>query len=119
MVNESDDLSTKTWQRALASINKLGYMDGAVDGKEASFQSSFDKGYTLGYSSGFALGLKEALHSVQPSKYPKEVLQDQRKINCQICLNNILVQDSVTNLYNLQKETNNRLLNIDKNTEEG
>lgn len=84
MTTESDDLSSKTWQRAVDSINKVsifmikyrgytndynvnlyyqqGYMDGAVGGQEATFQSSFDKGYTLGYSSGLELGIREALH---------------------------------------------------------
>lgn len=59
------------------------------------------------------------MYRVQPLKYPKEELQDPRKINCQICLNNTLVQDSAANLYNLQKETNDRLLKIDKNNEGG
>ncbi|KAJ2953342.1 hypothetical protein O0L34_g932 [Tuta absoluta] len=105
MTDETCTISAKSWVRAADSINKVGYMDGAADGQKASFQSSFDTGYQQGFNFGFEQGVNAVNQRCQNKQQPKTA-QDPRRINCQICLNNISAQEDVVKLYNFQKEKN-------------
>ncbi|KAI5643052.1 hypothetical protein NE865_04774 [Phthorimaea operculella] len=109
MTDESHSISAKSWSRAADSINKVGFMDGAADGQKATFQSSFDTGYQLGFNYGFELGINAASLRYQNKQQP-DTAQDPRRINCQICLNNISAQEDIVNLYNFQKEKNDQHL---------
>ncbi|KAL0869088.1 hypothetical protein ABMA27_007396 [Loxostege sticticalis] len=110
MNEESSNLSAKSWIRAIKPINKAGYMDGAADGQSAAFQSSFDVGYNQGLIFGLQLGLSGALNSLQnETNNIHGTFNDSRKINCQLCINDITKQEKVDNLYNLQEEENKKL----------
>ncbi|KOB51850.1 Uncharacterized protein OBRU01_27040 [Operophtera brumata] len=87
----------------------IGFMDGASDGQKAVFQSSFDLGYKQGLDFGFELGLKKAMSLQQVSNIERHI-RDTRKINCQVCLNILTLQQNVGNMHNIQQEKNNELL---------
>ncbi|CAH4031886.1 unnamed protein product [Pieris brassicae] len=97
MTDESITISAKTWARSVDSIHKVRYSDGIVDGEKSAFQTSFDMGYEEGFSFGFFISSQNML---------RDTLQD----NCIICSDNVKLKDNVTNLYNLQKDTNKKFV---------
>ncbi|XP_053613807.1 uncharacterized protein LOC128677166 [Plodia interpunctella] len=116
MQDESTDITFRTWNRNVDSINKIGYMDGSSDGQKASFQPSFDSGYAQGLNIGIKLGFLRAMSSVRNEHNTDNIhLGDQRQINCHICIDGSIIQQNVGNLYNLQKEKNDEMeKNINK-----
>ncbi|XP_030035741.1 uncharacterized protein LOC115451529 [Manduca sexta] len=110
MSEDGISISRKTWSRVTEPLNKLGYMDGASDGQAAVFQSSFDSGYQQGFSFGFELGLFRSKSVQTNGSTVDTALSDQRRINCQFCLNNSSAPETITNLFNTQQEKNTALL---------
>ncbi|CAB3245745.1 unnamed protein product [Arctia plantaginis] len=107
---DSPVLSRKTWARTIEPITKIGYMDGASDAQASVYQKSFDVGYEQGFNFGLQLGLTEATICNKQKEIMTNILMDPRKINCQICLNEVKSQENIGNLYNIQKEKNLELL---------
>ncbi|KAJ8714063.1 hypothetical protein PYW08_007683 [Mythimna loreyi] len=110
MSEYNESLARKTLSRTLEPVMKIGYMDGASDGQTATFQDSFNVGYKQGFTIGVELGFREAMSSVCQEKIALPELEDQRKINCQICTNGVNAQDNIGNLYNIQQEKNTEYL---------
>ncbi|CAK1550515.1 unnamed protein product [Leptosia nina] len=102
MDDESKQISSKTWARAVSPIQKAGYADGVVDGNNSAFQSCFDMGYKEGFHYGFQIGYKNAILKQRNDQH----------FNCIICSDSNEFNSSVCNLYNLQKERNHEKLNI-------
>uniref|UniRef100_A0A2A4JMI9 Essential protein Yae1 N-terminal domain-containing protein n=1 Tax=Heliothis virescens TaxID=7102 RepID=A0A2A4JMI9_HELVI len=114
MSEYNDNLSRNTRIRTLESVTKSGYTDGVCDGQAAQFQESFNIGYKQGFDFGFELGFQEAIPCNQQMKPD---LHDQRRINCQICINTVKDQENIVNLYNIQQEKNNEYLGIKGTTD--
>ncbi|XP_047033771.1 uncharacterized protein LOC124640152 [Helicoverpa zea] len=110
----NDNLTRNTRLRTLESVTKNGYADGVSDGQTAQFQDSFNIGYKQGFTFGFELGFQKAIPSMQQTKPD---LHDQRKINCQICINMVKAEENIGNLLNIQQEKNNQYLGIKDTTE--
>ncbi|XP_026760629.1 uncharacterized protein LOC113519671 [Galleria mellonella] len=112
--DESANISTKSFFRAIESVNKVGYMDGASQGQIATFQPSFNIGYEQGLNFGLHLGFKEANLRIQDQQFHLQELTDSRRINCQICLNNVTMKENIVNLCNTQKEKNDEIISLYK-----
>ncbi|XP_023935867.2 uncharacterized protein LOC112044294 [Bicyclus anynana] len=102
MIDESINISAKTWTREVESVNKVGYSDGVVDGQNASFQSSFDSGYSQGLTFGLDVGYKLAIEQKSKSLGDKEKLKYPVNMNCQICLDKSQISENVIRINNLQ-----------------
>ncbi|XP_003707464.2 uncharacterized protein LOC100882310 [Megachile rotundata] len=91
---ETDDslnIATKDWNRAVEIAKKNGYKEGIENGANSVFQKGFDKGYEEAFETAFMLGKFKSLLNVIPQniilpEHIKEILDKTKRGACYICM---------------------------------
>lgn len=93
----------------------MGYKDGVHDGRESQFQSGFDCGYQQGFQNGFLLGKYNGIRSLAQKTTNDERPNDTNQSNdlilqrcsrgqCLLCINPTLINNSIDDIIEKQKE---------------
>lgn len=123
-VTETDDslnIATKDWNRAIDIAKKHGYREGIENGVNSVFQEGFDKGYEEAFETAFILGKFKSLLNVIPQdvilpEHIKKILDKTRRGACYICMIESQgkndMQKSFSQIINEQKKHSLNIIKI-------
>uniref|UniRef100_A0A1A9W6I1 Yae1_N domain-containing protein n=1 Tax=Glossina brevipalpis TaxID=37001 RepID=A0A1A9W6I1_9MUSC len=78
--SDFEKLSENNFQRLRNKITKVGYADGAADGREGVFQDAFDQGYKDGLRTAFEIDkFKYFFNELNDKTSPEDLIKEKEK----------------------------------------